>query len=72
MTMMMQELKVISEEQVRKMRLKGKPKCPFCNIPLTYVYEGSKGYTNQKCDKCRNSFLVNTDTLEVLMIERAI
>lgn len=63
------QMKVISENQVRKMRLKGKPKCLCCGNPLSYVYEGSRGFTNLKCDRCRNSYLVNSETLEVMLIQ---
>lgn len=66
-----QKTSTISEDEVRKMKLKGKPKCTLCGIPLTFVYEGSRGYTNQKCERCRNSFLLNSETLEVLLIQKA-
>ena len=59
---------VVSQQQVLKLRLKGKPKCPFCRIPLNFIYEGSKGLTGEKCFKCGNSFLVNMETLEVILI----
>lgn len=67
-----QQTKVISEEEVKQLRLRGKPRCPFCKIPLTYVYEGSSGFTNQKCERCRNSFLVDSGTLEVMLIQKVI
>ncbi len=50
------------------MNLRGKPKCPFCNRPLTYVYEGAKGMTGEKCKKCGQEYLVDTETLEVIRI----
>ncbi len=62
--------KMISQEEVRKMKLKGKPKCPICNTPLTFVYEGSIGFSGEKCSRCKQRFLINTATLEVLMIDK--
>lgn len=61
---------MISRDEVSKMALRGKPKCPICNRPLTYVYEGSKGYSGEKCQQCKQEFLVNTETLEVLQITK--
>ena len=50
------------------MKLKGKPKCPCCKNPLSYVYEGATGFTSQKCHRCKQEFLVNAETLEVTQI----
>ncbi len=49
-----------------KLKLKGKPRCPLCGKPLFFVYEGSQGYSSAKCERCRQPFLVNTATLEVI------
>ena len=48
-----------------KMKLKGKPKCPFCGNALIFVYEGSIGYSAVKCKRCSHESIVNTETLEV-------
>lgn len=61
----------ITEEEVQKMKLKGKPKCLACGNPLTFVYEGAKGYSRMKCLRCRQEFLVNLETLEVVKITKA-
>lgn len=62
--------KTISKNEVLKMPLKGKPKCPVCHTPLSYVYEGSTGYTAEKCLRCMHESLVDTETLEVYRIDR--
>lgn len=61
-------IKTITKKEVLRMNLRGKPKCPFCNRPLTYVYEGAKGMTGEKCKKCGQEYLVDTETLEVIRI----
>ncbi len=61
----------ISQTDVQKMKLKGKPKCPLCRLPLTFIYEGSIGYSGVKCKRCGQEFIINTETLEVLKISRA-
>ena len=61
----------ISITDVQKLKLKGKPKCPACNPPLTFIYEGSTGYSGVKCKRCGQEFLINTETLEVLRISKA-
>ena len=58
----------ITKSELSKMRLKGKPRCPHCKRPLTFVYEGAKGYTGEKCSKCGSEYLVNTETLEVTRV----
>ncbi len=64
-------IKMITRSELMSMKLKGKPKCPLCNNPLTYVYEGAKGFTSQKCHRCKQEFLVDTETLEVRQIIKA-
>ena len=58
----------ISVSEVMKMKLKGKPCCPHCGRPLTFIYEGSTGFSGEKCERCRKKYLVNTETLEVVEI----
>ncbi len=60
----------ISESEVQKMKLKGKPKCLTCGNPLSFVYDGAKGYTSMKCLRCKQEFLVNLETLEVKRITK--
>lgn len=62
----------ITKIELSKLRLRGKPKCPHCNRPLTYVYEGAKGFTGEKCSKCGQEYLVNIETLEVTKIQREV
>ena len=61
----------IKKSDVEKLKLKGKPKCPACGNPLSFVYEGSIGYSSVKCRRCNQTSLINTDTLDVILIEKA-
>ena len=61
-------VKKITRSELMNMKLKGKPKCPCCKNPLSYVYEGATGFTSQKCHRCKQEFLVNAETLEVTQI----
>ena len=63
--------KVMTKNQLMSLRLKGKPKCPHCDKPLVFVYEGSTGYSGEKCQRCRKEYLINTGTLEVIEILKA-
>lgn len=63
--------KTITKTEVNKMKLKGKPKCPACGIPLTFIFEGSTGFSSEKCPRCKQEYLVNTGTLEVIKILKA-
>ncbi len=62
--------KTIKQADVRKMKLKGKPKCPACSNPLSFVYEGSTGFSSVKCKRCNRESLINTETLEVTLIDK--
>jgi transposase-like protein len=63
--------KTITKTEIQKMKLKGKPKCPACKNPLSFVYEGSIGFSSVKCKRCSRESLINTETLEVILIEKA-
>ena len=58
--------RTITKAEIQKMKLKGKPKCPACNNPLSYVYEGSTGFSSVNRES-----LINTETLEAILIEKA-
>lgn len=64
-------VKTITRKEVDRMRIKGKPKCPSCGNPFSYIFEGSKGMTEEKCRRCKTTCLVDTETLEVIRIEKA-
>lgn len=50
--------RIVRKSQIQRMKLKGKPACPYCNKPLTFGYEDLSGHANQKCPNCgRNSFV---------------
>ena len=61
-------MQTITKKELSRMPLRGKPKCPHCRRPLTYVYEGARGYTGEKCSRCGSEYLVNTETLEVTTV----
>ena len=63
--------RTITRSEVGKLRLKGKPKCPACGNPLSFVYEGSIGFSSVKCKRCSRESLINTETLDVILIEKA-
>jgi transposase-like protein len=45
--------KRFKKSEIQKMTLKGKPACPYCRRPLTFVYSDvEKGHLSQKCGKC--------------------
>ena len=60
---------MIARNVVEQMKLKGKPRCPACGNPLSFVYEGSTGYSSMKCNKCSQVSLVNTGTLKAVLIK---
>lgn len=59
--------KRISQSAVKAMKLKAKPRCPFCKTPLTFVYADAVGHINEKC-KCGNSFVIDLQTLELQQV----
>ena len=60
---------VIYKSQLLGMKLRAKPKCPLCNNPLTFIYDDvQKGHINEKCDKCKNRFLIDLQTLQIYQI----
>lgn len=63
--------KTITRSEIGQMRLKGKPKCPACGNALSFVYEGSTGFSSVKCKRCNRESLINTETLEAILIEKA-
>ncbi len=64
-------IRTITRKEVQRMKLRGKPRCLACGTPLTFIYEGSTGYSGEKCPKCKQEYLINTETLEVIKIENA-
>lgn len=39
-----------------------------CGIPLSFIYEGSVGFSSEKCPRCKQEYLVDTGSLEVIKI----
>lgn len=55
------------------MRLKGKPRCPYCHRPLIFIYEDvPRGHLNQKCGNCGKPSIIDAETLEVLIIDNVV
>ena len=60
----------ISTGKLNRMKVKGKPRCPFCNRTLSFIYEDvPHGHLNQKCWKCGKTSVVDLQTMDVLVIE---
>ena len=60
----------ISTRKLNRMKVKGKPKCPFCNRTLAFIYEDvPHGHLNQKCWKCGKTSVVDVQTMDVLIVE---
>lgn len=63
----------ISKTDLQRMKLKGKPKCPYCQKPLTFIYDDiEKGHLSQKCGNCGKSSVVDTATMEVFVFDDAV
>jgi transcription elongation factor Elf1 len=53
-----------------KMTLRGKPKCPWCEKPLLYVYSDAKeGHLNLKCKNCGKKVLLDLSTMIAYKID---
>ena len=60
----------VTRKELATLQLRGKPKCVCCGRPLTFIYEGATGFTGEKCSRCGQAYLVNTETLEVRRVMR--
>ena len=66
-------IRSISPTELNRMKIKGKPRCPYCRKPLTFIYEDvPRGHLNQKCGNCGKPSIVNAETLEVMIIDGAV
>lgn len=61
---------MISDEVIRNLKLRGKPKCPACGWPGHSSYVGNTGYTQDKCRKCGTLFYVDEMTLQTRAIPK--
>ena len=58
----------ISIEEVRQLQIKGKPECPYCQNPLSHVYNDMlKGHISLKCGRCKKKSIVDVETMQALM-----
>ena len=58
----------VPKSYIKKMKLKGKPPCPYCGKPLIFGYEDLRGHANQKCPNCRRNSFVDFDTMKAYRI----
>ena len=63
-------ISIVTDDGVKRLKLKGKPKCLACGRPLSFIFEGSTGIVGEKCKKCGQEYLVNTETLEVIKVNK--
>ena len=65
-----QRRRTISRKEVADPGVRGKPKCPYCRKPLTFVCNDVKGgHLNQKCGKCGKGSIVDMGTMEAIAID---
>ena len=63
--------KTITSKEAEGYGLKGKPKCPCCGKPLTFICgDVEKGHINQKCVNCGKPALIDMRTMEAVAIEQ--
>jgi transposase-like protein len=59
----------VLKSEVAKMPLKGKPACPYCGRPLTFVYgDVDRGHLGQKCYTCGKTSLVDMACMKAYRI----
>lgn len=47
-----------------KMKLKGKPRCPYCERPVSFVYaDMPQGHISQRCPNCGHQVLVDVGSM---------
>lgn len=58
--------RVYTVGELRKMKLKGKPKCPYCEKPVGFIYDDlPHGHISQLCPNCGRKVLVDVGTMTV-------
>ena len=67
-----QRYNTITNAEAQKYGLKGKPECPCCGKPLTFICKDvTGGHLNQKCGNCGKPSIVDMSTMEVKLIRIA-
>ena len=47
-----------------KMKLRGKPRCPYCERPVSFIYaDMPQGHISQRCPHCGHQVLVDVGSL---------
>lgn len=64
---------IMSVEEYRQLRVRGKPLCPFCKNPLSHIYDDMlSGHISLKCKRCGKPSMVDVKTMEALMLPKDI
>lgn len=62
--------RVYTDGDMRQFRLKGKPKCPYCEKPVSFIYDDiPHGHISQICPNCRHRVLLDVGTMTAHKIE---
>lgn len=47
-----------------KMKLRGKPRCPYCECPVSFIYADiPQGHISQRCPNCGHRVLVDVGSM---------
>ena len=47
-----------------KLKLKGKPKCPYCGKPVSFIYDDlPHGHISQLCPNCGRKVMLDVGTM---------
>ena len=58
--------RVYTRKDLRGMKLKGKPRCPYCEKAVSYVYgDIPQGHISQICPNCGHQVLVDFSSMTV-------
>ncbi len=61
----------ISEDKIKMLKPKWKPPCPYCNNPLSFVYDDvPKGHISQKCLRCGKVSILEIETMQVMLLPK--
>ena len=63
--------KFLSEDEIKMLKPKWKPPCPYCNNPLSFVYDDvPKGHISQKCLRCGKISILEIETMQVMPLSK--
>lgn len=62
--------RVYTVGDMRQFKLKGKPKCPYCEKPVSFVYDDiPHGHISQICPTCGHKVLLDVGAMTAHKIE---